>query len=204
MVTTISETTTDLGQVDDLIDKIISEISPVINKLRDYQKDIRDKSLGKVDETKHMWIGLKFKAVSEKTKLKVGETTKVHIKVFDCIDEKPASNQLLNIKVGYPDVGIINLPGIKSNSAGEAMVVFTAKNKGETFVFPDFTCTAVNGKAGYHVLHCQDDLKKIQVTADNRNYFYLRPESGGRFYEEKEPVIASFKASQDKAYYVNG
>ncbi len=199
----IDTSTNDLGQADDLIDKMISENSPIINQLRDYQKDLRDRSLSASDETEHMWIGLKFKAVPEKTKLKVGETTKVHLKVFDCIDEKPAPNQSLNIRVGSPNVGMINLPGIKSNSSGEATVSFTAKNIGETSVFPDFTYTAVNRKSGYHVLDC-GDLKTIQVIADDRNYFYLGNSTTGNLYEVKEPLLASFRATQDRADYVNG
>ncbi len=156
LVTTIRRTTTDLGKVDDLIDDAVGSFSPVLDKLRDYQKKIRDESGG------IKWIGLKFKATADKTKLNVGETTHVHIKIFDCADEKPTPNQQLNVKLGRPKVGIVNNPNIRTNSSGEAVLIFTAKNEGETTVFPDFTYTAINGKPGYHVLRCGDELK-IQV-----------------------------------------
>jgi len=156
VVTNISKTTTDLGQVDALIDDAVNSISPASDKLRDYQKKVRDQSAG----TK--WIGLKFTGTADKTKLKVGETTNIHFKIFDCADEKPDPNQQLNIRVGTSGVGIINNPNVKTNASGEAVFVFTAKKEGETDIFPDFTYTAVNGKSGYHVLRC-GDLVKIQV-----------------------------------------
>ncbi|RTL48832.1 MAG: hypothetical protein EKK39_11860 [Sphingobacteriales bacterium] len=157
IVTTITQSTTDLGKVDYLIDQAIASYSPTLDKLRDYQKKVRDESGGK------KWIGLKFKATADKTNLKIGETTNVHIKIFDCADEKPVPNQQLNIRLGTPKVGIINNPNVKTNSSGEAVLIFTAKNEGETTVFPDFTYTAVNGKSGYHVLKCGNDELKIQV-----------------------------------------
>jgi len=156
LVTTITESTTDLGKVDDLIDQAVSSLSPISDKLRDYQKKVRDESGGK------KWIGLKFRGTVDKTKLKVGETTNIHFKIFDCADEKPAPNQQLNIRMGTQGVGIINNPNVRTNASGEAVFVFTAKKEGETDVFPDFTYTAVNGQSGYHVLRCGDPVK-IQV-----------------------------------------
>lgn len=162
VVTNISKTTTDLGQVDALIDDIVNSISPLSDKLRDYQKKVRDQSGG----TK--WIGLKFTGTADKTKLKVGETTNIHFKIFDCADEKPAPNKQLNIRMGTQGVGIINNPNVRTNASGEAVFVFTAKKEGETDVFPDFTYTAVNGKSGYHVLRC-GELVKIQVGNEKYN-----------------------------------
>lgn len=153
IVASISKTTTDIGQVDALIDEIVNSISPAPDKLRDYQKKVRDQSGG----TK--WIGLKFRGTADKSKLKVGEATNIHFKIFDCADEKPTPNQQLNIRVGTSGVGIINNTNVKTNASGEAVFVFTAKKEGETDVFPDFTFTAVNGKSGYHVLRCGEPVK---------------------------------------------
>lgn len=162
VVATITKTTSDLGQADALIDDAVNSISPVSDKLRDYQKKVRDQSGG----TK--WIGLKFTGTANKTKLKVGEATNIHFKIFDCADQKPAPNQQLNVRVGTQTVGIINNANVRTNASGEAVFVFTAKKEGETDVFPDFTYTAVNGKSGYHVLRC-GDLVKIQVGNEKYN-----------------------------------
>jgi hypothetical protein len=102
LVTTVTQNTTDPGKVDDLIDASVNSFSPVINKLRDYQKDIRDKS----GNTK--WIGLKWHVKANKTKLDVDENTNVQIIVVDCLDKKPAPNQQLHLIVSSPQVGILN------------------------------------------------------------------------------------------------
>jgi hypothetical protein len=188
----------DLGKLDDKIDDEIKSLSPIIDKLREDQEEVRDNS----NYTK--WIGLKFKVTAEKTRLKVGETTKVHIKVFDCADSLAVVGQRLNLRVGSPEVGVINAPNIITNNSGEATVNFTAVSLGETHIFPDFTYTGVNGHSGYHVLDC-GDLQEIKVTGDDRNYFYLGSSLiPGTLYEVKEPLLSSFRVTQDRADYVNG
>lgn len=161
LITAITRTTNDLGKVDDLINDAVNSVSPVSDKLREYQKKVRDQS----GDTK--WIGLKFRGTVDKDKLKVGETTSVHFRIFDCADEKPVPNRQLNIRVGTVSVGIITNPNVRTNASGEAVFVFTAKKEGETDVFPDFTYTAVNGKSGYHVLRCGDPVK---IRVENETY----------------------------------
>ncbi|HVV54251.1 MAG TPA: hypothetical protein VHC47_02935 [Mucilaginibacter sp.] len=139
-VATLSQSDSDLGHVDDMIDAMVGSFSPVPDKLRDYQKKLRDQSGG----TK--WIGAKWKATADKSDLKIDETTNVLIKVFDCADEKPIPNQHIKLELTDDNVGKLSKTEVTTNSSGEATVVFTAKDNGETRIVPDFTFTDIKDK----------------------------------------------------------
>lgn len=164
-VITVSQTTNDLGDVDSLIDALTDSFSPVPDRLRDYQKKLRDESGG----TK--WIGAKWKTTADKTHLRIDETTKIHIKAFDCLDEKPIPNQQINVKLTDGNVGSISPAKVTTDASGEAIATFNAKNNGETRAIADFTFTSVKNKTG-NATSCtdQEDIDVVdelyKLTAD--------------------------------------
>lgn len=164
-VITVSQTTTDLGDVDSLIDALLDSFSPVPDRLRDYQKKVRDESGG----TK--WIGAKWKTTADKTHLRIDETTKIHIKAFDCLDEKPIPDQQINVKLTEGNVGSVSPAKVTTDASGEAVVTFNARNNGETRAVADFTFTSVKNKTG-NATSCtdQEDIDVIdelyKLTAD--------------------------------------
>ena len=149
------QVTNDLGKVDDLVGVCVEAMGSVLDKLREYQKQVRDQS----NNTK--WIYLRFQVIPEKPSLKVNDKTKVTIKLFDCADKKPAANQKLTIKQTTDGIGTIEPTSITTDENGQANITFTAKKLGQTEVYPDYTFTCVNGKSGYHVLPCGDQKQII-------------------------------------------
>jgi hypothetical protein len=168
VVASISRVTADLGQADEMIDACVGTFSPVPDQLRNYQKQLREKS----GYTK--WIGAKWKTQADKTQLKIHQLTTVHIKAFDCIDEHPLADQEITLALTNDKPGSLSIKNIKTNSSGEATVTFTAKDNGYTRVVPDFTFTDVNGKTGWHGTSCSDqedivvadDIFRIRMEAE--------------------------------------
>lgn len=164
-VITPSQTTSDLGDVDSLIDVLTDSFSPVPDRLRDYQKKLRDESGG----TK--WIGAKWRTTADKTRLRIDETTKIHIKAFDCLDEKPIPNQQISVKLTDDNVGSVTPAQVTTDASGEATVIFRAKNNGEIRAIANFKFTNVRNKTG-NATSCsdQEDIDVIdnlyQLTAD--------------------------------------
>jgi hypothetical protein len=164
-VTTVQQTTNDLGDVDSLIDALADSFSPVPDRLRDYQKKVRDESGG----TK--WIGAKWRTTADKTHLRIGQTTKIRIKAFDCLDESPIPGQQINVKLTDDNVGSVAPGKVTTDASGEAAVTFSASKNGETRAIADFTFTGVQNKTG-NATSCsdQDDIDVIdnlyKLTAD--------------------------------------
>src|SRR6185312_292563 len=148
-VVNITQVATDLGDVDSMIDALVASMGPVKDKLREYQKKLRDESNGS------KWIGAKWRTTPDKNDLAIQESTDVHIKVFDCVDEKPIANQEVSVKMTNTDKGQLSADKVTTNSSGEAVVTFTARKTGGTRVFVDFTFTDINDKSG-NATKCND------------------------------------------------
>ncbi len=154
-IVNITQVAIDLGEVDNMIDALIGSLGSVPEKLRDHQKKERD------DSNNTKWIGVKWKTVPDKLHLKIEQTTKVTIKAFDCADEKPVPDQDIQVKLTNEDAGSLNMSHVKTNASGEATVIFTAKNIGETRVIADFTYTDINDVSG-NATSCSDQ-QNIEV-----------------------------------------
>lgn len=146
----ITQVATDLGEVDSMIDALIGSLGSVPDKLRDYQKHIRDGS----NNTK--WVGLKWRAYPDKLALRINQSENVRIKAFDCVDEKPAPNQKIRVRLTNTDIGALNGGEVTTDANGEAVVVFKAKKNGETRVVAGFTFTDVNEQTG-NATSCSDE-----------------------------------------------
>jgi len=155
-VAAVTKTTKDLGQVDNLIDAIIGSFGSVPDKLRNYEKQLRDQSNGS------NWISVKYKTNADKAEMKRYQTTTVTIELFDCADQKPVANKEVTIKLSDPSVGKLDKEKVKTNDAGDAMVTFTAKNNGTTRVYPDMTFTDIWNRSGRQATSCSDQ-KDITV-----------------------------------------
>lgn len=187
--------TSDLGLVDDRIDAITGSYSPMEDKLRTYEKHLRDNSGGSE------WIGLKWQTIPDKLTLKIQEKTKVKIKLFDCPDQKPADSQKIKVKLTNDDVGSLDKTEVETNSSGEAEVIFTAKKNGYTRVVPDLTFTDIWQKSGKNATSCSDQ-QDITV-ADAEYKVKMQAEitgPGGIHYKLEGETTASLISFADSTF----
>ena len=111
-----------------------SQIEPIFDKIRAYQKNVR--SLGGND----IAINAKVKIIPSKTNLKGGETIPVVFQVNDC-DGTPLSNRWVKISATY---GHFDKDSVETDASGISTANFTADNVKEVgnilgIYFPYFT-----------------------------------------------------------------
>ena len=125
---------TDPNKSQDAAGSAISQIEPIFDKIRAYQKNVR--SLGGND----IAINAKVKIIPSKTDLKGGETIPVVFQVNDC-DGTPLSSRWVKISATY---GHFDKDSIETDGSGKAAANFTADNVKEVgnilgIYFPYFT-----------------------------------------------------------------
>ncbi|MBS1501615.1 MAG: Ig-like domain-containing protein [Bacteroidetes bacterium] len=193
-VVDITQAALDLGDVDATIDALVGSLGPIVDKLRDYQKQIRDGSNG----TK--WIGAKWRTTADKHVLKIQDATDVNIKLFDCADEKPIANQQVSVKLTNTDKGDLGQDKVTTNSSGEAVVTFTARKTGSTRVYVDYTYTDIYDRSG-NATKCNDqgdidivdDMYKVTMEAEVTG-------PSGMHYKLKGEATTSLISFADSTY----
>ncbi len=125
---------TDPNKSLDAAGSAISQIEPIFDKIRVYQKNVRN--LGGND----IAINAKIKIIPSKADLKGGETIPVEFEVNDC-DGTPLSSRWVKISATY---GHFDKDSIETDGSGKAAANFTADNVKEVgnilgIYFPYFT-----------------------------------------------------------------
>ncbi len=125
---------TDPNKSTDAAGNATSQIEPIFDKIRAYQKNVR--SLGGND----IAINAKVKIIPSKTDLKGGETIPVVFQVNDC-DGTPLSNRWVKISATY---GHFDKDSVETDASGISTANFTADNVKEVgnilgIYFPYFT-----------------------------------------------------------------
>lgn len=125
---------TDPNKSQDAAKTAISQIEPVFDKVRAYQKNVRD--LGGNDVA----INAKVKIIPSKADLKGGETIPVVFEVNDC-DGTPLSNRWVKISATY---GHFDKDSVETDGSGKSTANFIADNAKDVgnivgIYFPYFT-----------------------------------------------------------------
>jgi hypothetical protein len=125
---------TDPNKSQDAANTAISQIEPIFNKVRTYQKNVRN--LGGNDVA----ITAKVNVIPSKIDLKGGETIPVVVEVNDC-DGTPLSSRWVKISATY---GHFDKDSVETDGSGKSTANFTADNVQEMgnltgIYFPYFT-----------------------------------------------------------------
>ena len=204
---------TDPNKSQDAANTAISQIEPVFDKVRAYQKNVRD--LGGNDVA----INAKVKIIPSKVDLKGGETIPVVFEVNDC-DGTPLSSRWVKISATY---GHFDKDSVETDGSGKSTANFTADNVkemgnllgiyfpyftpsdnrkgawGDTTVNIDFVPTnswVVNIKEN----HFSTDVSHYQ---DNSTYSYSNSFSSTQA-EVTQYVVGTFKDSSISIDYIVG
>ncbi len=119
---TVHETT--LANIPQDLMNVVKSISPTIGYLRAHQKMIR------ADSADH-YIGLKYTIIPDRTKIKSGETTNLHVHVYDC-DGTDVRGKHFGIKLKEDNQSTLSASDITTDNQGEATVTLTGGPKPET------------------------------------------------------------------------
>lgn len=133
--------------------EVAAKLSPLLKTIRKYQHEVRDEK--RKDQTA---ISAKYELTSDKTDLKINETSEVKLKMYDCDDNLPLKNRKVKLKI-LDGKSTLSPSEVTTDGNGEAKTTFKAGSKSEKVtVYAEYQYTSVtnrNSIAG----ECGDDLR---------------------------------------------
>lgn len=106
-------------QVDAAVEQAALQLTPMFEKIRDYQKKLREAD-------RNVALLAEIAVAPERKRLNVGQSTPVKLQLKDC-DGAPLEERTLKIKASG---GTVSPSTVKTNAYGEARVTFNAGKRG--------------------------------------------------------------------------